>query len=128
MEHELADATAALSAALIRGDARAAAAMYADDGKLLSPATELLRGRREIEAFWQAGLDVGLSELELLPLELQLGAGLALEVGRYTLAVASRPESGKYAVLHRREADGVWRRAVDVFNPDRCSRLRPQTT
>ena len=27
-------------------------------------------------------------------------------------------DSGKYVVLHRRQRDGTWRRAVDVFNPD----------
>jgi hypothetical protein len=28
------------------------------------------------------------------------------------------PDTGKYAVLHRRQDDGTWMRAVDVFNPD----------
>lgn len=119
MGHELSNATQALSDALGRGDPAAAAALYADDGKLLTPAAELIAGRPEIESYWRTGLAVGLSSLELSPVELQLGGGIALEFGRYSIAVAAgAPETGKYVVIHRREADGSWRRAVDVFNPD----------
>jgi ketosteroid isomerase-like protein len=115
--------TQALRAALARGDARAAAALYAHDGKLLSPAAELFAGRRDIEGYWRAGIALGLSGLEVDGVELESSDGLAVETGRYVLAGGPLVlERGKYLVLHRRQADGTWRRAVDVFNPD----LRPE--
>jgi ketosteroid isomerase-like protein len=118
MEKGLTEAQAAFAAALVRSDAAEAAALYAVGARLLTPSSELLGGRLEIEAFWQAGLAVGLTDVELTTLELHLYDEIALEYGRYVLAAPEGTDRGKYVVLHRREADGVWRRAVDLFNPD----------
>jgi ketosteroid isomerase-like protein len=123
MEDGIRQATLALADALRRGDAAAAAALYADDGKLLSATADLIAGRREIEAYWRAGIGIGLSRLELQPLGLERGSWDAVEFGRYVLALERDGDTrvadrGKYLVLHRRQADGSWRRAVDVFNPD----------
>lgn len=126
MEHDVAAATPALSSALARGDAAAAAALYATDGRVLTPAAELIAGRAEIEAYWRAGIAVGLAEVQLRTLDLQLGTGIAVEFGRYLLGSdRGAPEEGKYVVLHRQEADGSWRRLVDVFNPDAPEAARP---
>jgi ketosteroid isomerase-like protein len=119
MEDGLENATSALGAAIARGDAAAAAALYADDGKLLSSAAELFAGRREIEGYWRAGIVLGVSGLEVEGVEIETADGVAVETGRYVLAGASLVlDRGKYVVLHRRLADGTWCRAVDVFNPD----------
>jgi ketosteroid isomerase-like protein len=123
MEDGVREATIALVEALARGDAAAAALLYADDGKLLSPAAELISGRLDIESYWRAGIAFGLVGIELDPVELEVVGGVAIEVGRYLLAVegigeASVLDRGKYLVLHRRDGDGAWRRVVDVFNPD----------
>jgi ketosteroid isomerase-like protein len=123
MEDEVERGTRALGEALARGDARAAAALYADDGKLLSPAAELFAGRRDIEGYWRAGIALGLSRLEVDRVEVDTTDGVAVETGRYLLTGGALVlDRGKYLVLHRLEADGTWRRAVDVFNPD----LRPK--
>jgi uncharacterized protein (TIGR02246 family) len=122
MEDGIRSAAAALAGAVARGDAAGVAALYADDGKLLTAAAELIDGRREIEAYWRAGLAVGLSSIELDVIELEVARPVAIEIGRYVLALRGVPapaaERGKYVVLHRRQADGAWRRAVEVFNPD----------
>lgn len=123
MGDEIRKATDELAAALMRGDALAAAALYADNGKLLTPAAELVTGRRQIEAYWRAGIAFGLSSVELSATELEVGGDTAVEIGRYRLrlqpdAGETVADCGKYVVLHRRQDDGSWRRAVDVFNPD----------
>jgi ketosteroid isomerase-like protein len=115
--------TAALADALARGDAAAAAALYAADGTLLVAAAEPINGRPQIEAYWQAGIAFGLTSLELRAIELRVESGVAIEIGRYTLALdvdgrGHVVEAGNYLVLHRRLPDGPWRRTVDVFNPD----------
>jgi uncharacterized protein (TIGR02246 family) len=116
-------ARARFSAALERGDAQEAAAVYADDARLLPPSAELLQGRGAIEAFWRAGLDAGVSGVELETVELERGGSLAYEIGRYALRL--RPaeggtvvDRGKYILVHARQKDGSWRRAVEMFNPD----------
>lgn len=116
MEEELRSHT--FVEALSRGDAAAAAALYADDGKLLTTTAELIAGRREIEAYWREGIAVGLARVELEQTETQVVGELAIEIGRYVLAADGGQEHGKYLVLHRREADGAWRRAVEVYNPE----------
>jgi ketosteroid isomerase-like protein len=125
MNQGLTEATAGLVSAVERGDATAAAALYADDAKLLAPASPLVAGRGQIEAYWRTGIALGITriELETLGLEIAKAEVVALEVGRYALGVQAGDRGhlvyrGKYIALHRREADGSWRRAVDVFNPD----------
>lgn len=113
-------ATPMLAEALARGDAAAAASLYADDGRLLTSAAELLAGRGEIEAYWQAGIDFGLSSLDLQTIELRVTGRVAIEIGQYALALengATVAERGKYVALHCRLGDGSWRRAIDVFSP-----------
>jgi uncharacterized protein (TIGR02246 family) len=123
MEGGIEQGTTALADALARGDAAAAAALYAADGTLLTPAAELIKGRPQIEAYWRAGIAFGLRRVELRAIELRVERDVAIEIGRYALGLdvdGSSPvaEAGKYLVLHRRQADGSWRRTVDVFNPD----------
>jgi uncharacterized protein (TIGR02246 family) len=110
-------------AALRSGDAAAASALYADDARLIAPSAELIRGRAAIEAFWRAGLDTGVSEVELESLELGIKDGLAYEIGRYALTLEPADggqvvDRGKYLLVHERQEDGVWRWAVEMFNPD----------
>ena len=62
--------------------------------------------------------DPDLSGVELEQTETQVVGELAIEIGRYVLAADGGQEHGKYLVLHRREADGAWRRAVEVYNPE----------
>jgi len=104
--------------ALRHGDVAAVGLLYTHDGRLLTPQADVVCGRPQIEAYWQAGLAVGLSSFELVPTDVEVGAETAVEIGRYRLAAADVTDEGKYVAFHRRQPDGSWLRAVDVFNPD----------
>jgi ketosteroid isomerase-like protein len=111
------------AAALAAGDAAGAASVYTDDAALLPPNAEALRGKPAIECFWQGGIAAGISSAQLETLELEETTGRAYEIGRYTLRIEQdgcEPESdvGKYVVVHKRQPDGSWRWAVDIFNSD----------
>src|SRR5581483_4486018 len=123
MEDGVRNAADAFAEALGRGSAADAAALYAVDGRLLTPAARLIEGRHQIEAYWRAGLAVGLSGVELEAVEFETGGDFAIEIGRYAFTLAidgggPTVDRGKYVVLHRRTTDGTWCRLVDVFNPD----------
>jgi uncharacterized protein (TIGR02246 family) len=123
METSIAETSAAFVAALKDGDAKAACTVYADDARLLAPSAELMQGRDAIEAFWRAGLEAGIAEVELETIELERHDGLAYEIGRYALWLrplddAAVVDRGKYVLVHERQRDGSWRRAVEMFNPD----------
>ena len=114
---------AAFAAALRGGDAAAAGAVYSDDASLLPPAAEPLKGREAITAFWRAGVEAGISDVELDALELERGDGLAYEIGRYALRLqpggeAAVVDRGKYVLVHELQIDGRWRWVVEMFNPD----------
>jgi ketosteroid isomerase-like protein len=122
-EGGIAETRDAFVAALGRGDARAASAVYADEARLLPPAAELVTGRIAIEAFWQAGIDSGITAVELESLELVRHGGLAHEIGGYALRLEPSDretvvDRGKYLLVHARQADGSWRRLVEMFSPD----------
>jgi ketosteroid isomerase-like protein len=123
MESEVRGATAALADALSGGDAARAAALYVNDAKLLAPRAELVTGRAAIASYWQTGITLGVSALELQTLEIESVGAVAVEIGQYAIVVSAYRgdpvvDRGKYLALHRQQADGAWRRAVDVFSPD----------
>jgi uncharacterized protein (TIGR02246 family) len=127
VEQMVGDAVAAnnrrLAAAAATGDAGAMASVYEDEARLLPPNADAIRGRDDIGSYWEAGIEMGLRRLELETLELQHTDGLAVEVGRCTYLMDSDDgkapaETGKYVVVHRRQPDGSWRRAVEIFNWD----------
>jgi ketosteroid isomerase-like protein len=123
LDDAVAATRAAFVAALQGGDAGAAAAVYADTARLLAPSAELIRGRSAIEAFWRTGLEAGIVGVELEALELERNDDVAYELGRYALRLepldgGAVVDRGKYALVHERQADGSWKRAVETFNPD----------
>src|SRR5438132_9607500 len=81
----VATARAAFVAALQSGDAKAASAVYTKEARLLPPAADVVHGRAAIEAFWQAGIESGITAVELESLELVPHGRLAHEIGRYAL-------------------------------------------
>jgi ketosteroid isomerase-like protein len=103
---------AAFVAALQGGNAVAASAVYADDAQLLAPSAD-----------WRAGLEAGIATVELEELTLECGENVAWEIGRYALHLDSAEggpvvDHGKYLLVHERQEDGSWRRAVEMFNPE----------
>jgi uncharacterized protein (TIGR02246 family) len=118
VEQAIEQAAGALAEAVARGDAAAAAALYAEDGRLLTATARLISGREAIEAYWRAGIALGLTGVALCASEVQVLDGVAVELGGYVVTARDGGrDEGKYLALHRRQADGSWRRAVDVFNP-----------
>src|SRR5688572_7092627 len=72
--------------AVRRGDANAAASVYAISAHLLAPsAGRPVVGRDEIRAYWQAGIDAGVAEIALTANDLAQNDGLAYETGSYVI-------------------------------------------
>jgi len=121
----------AFSAAVARRDARAAAAAYAEQARLLPPLVDLVEGRDQILAFWQAGVDSGIAGVDLQPFECIELPGVAYEVGRYAISTSVEAsdtsghvfdsarvvERGRYLTVHRL-IDGRWQRAVEMLTSD----------
>lgn len=115
-------ANAEHQAAMLRQDAAAVAALYAED--VTSPtATEIIRGREAKRRITEARFGGGqvLARYDSTDLVRPLGDGYALEIGRWSATVADsagRPvtSEGRYVVVWRRDPDGAWRVLSDIGN------------
>ena len=122
-EGAIAESRDRFAAALVDGDAGRASSAYTTGARLLPPSADVVQGRAAIRAYWQAGIDSGLESVDLEPLALEGDERLAYEVGHYALRVRpvdgdSVVERGRYLLVHERQPDGSWRRAVELLDPD----------
>ena len=119
---ELASLRREFQAAVGRSDVDATAGAYDEDARLILPSGESIDGRVAIASYWRAGFEAGMSGIELAPDGFEIGDGVAWEYGQYGLT-AQPPyeplatERGRYLTVHRRSANGRWRRAIDLLNP-----------
>jgi ketosteroid isomerase-like protein len=119
---ELALARTAFVDAIRRGDRRAVAELYGDDARLVAPNTDPLRGRDDVEAFWGAGVDSGITSVELRPEDVELAGSVAWEVGAYVLRMDSPDrapivDGGRYLLIYRLDGER-WLRTAEMFRPD----------
>lgn len=116
-EPEIAAVNQRMMAAVRAGDPDAVAALYTEDGQVLAPNQETLSGRDAISGFFRAAGEMGVRELTLETVELDLLGDTAAEIGRYRLfdADGQTLDTGKYLVVWKHMADG-WRLHRDMMN------------
>jgi ketosteroid isomerase-like protein len=100
-------------------DLAAAVTIYADDAILLPPGTTAIRGRADIEAFWQRLSQVQEIEFGSESIE-PLGAQAACEIGVMRMSLGSargqaRDVHNKYLFLWRK-AGADWKLATCIWN------------
>jgi uncharacterized protein (TIGR02246 family) len=113
---------AAATEAGVAGDFNAFAALYTEDAALLAPNLPAIEGRAAIRDYWASVPPMTAFEIEIDEI---VGRGdLAYVRGRYTLELSppGAPEpvrdEGKFIEIRRRQADGSWPLAVDIYNSD----------
>lgn len=95
------------------GDAKALAALFEDDGYVLSPGNPPVHGRSAIEAAYQtAGGD-----LYLRGIAHEISGALAYIVGAYRMQ-PDGPDHGKFVLILRGTSDGTWKIVADMDNPN----------
>jgi uncharacterized protein (TIGR02246 family) len=108
----------AFKEAFNRRDAAALAMVYTEDAKLMPYNVPMISGRGPIQSFWQTGFNRGIANIEKTPIEVQRLGGTAIEMSRYVVTVGDRKVQGKDMLVWRREGDGKWRIAADIWNND----------
>jgi ketosteroid isomerase-like protein len=106
-------------AGLAQGDAGVVASVYGPDARLLPPGMDV-QTDADIERYWQGAIDAGVrhARIETVSYE-EHDDGLAVEEGRWELrASAGTPivDAGKFLIVHKRQGDGSWKYAFDMFN------------
>ena len=110
------------SAAYLAGNSTGIAGLYTEDGASIQPAGDSWTGRAGIAKGEQAQLDsITVTAREDIAEEvIPVGDKFAVEIGHYSWQGASkaskqpRGASGRYMVLWRKDADGVWRLHRDI--------------
>jgi uncharacterized protein (TIGR02246 family) len=112
-------------AAVNAGDAAGWAACFADGGIQMPPNFGANAGKAAIQG-WSKGL-FGLfsCQFKLSVDEVQVSGDWAFERGRYDITLTPRSgggsmdDNGKYITIYRRQPDGDWKIARDIWNSDR---------
>ena len=83
----------------------------------MPPNADFVTGKKAIQAFWQAVMDMGVKEAKLEIVELESHGDAAIEISTFTLLgeVGQVLDKGKYVVIWKQE-DGQWKLHRDIFN------------
>ena len=100
-----------------QGDSQGMSGLYTEDGMLLPTGSEPVRGKPDIQAFWQGAMDMGIKRVGLEIVELEDHGSTAIEVGNYTLTSEGGEviDRGKYVVVWKQK-DGNWKLHRDIWN------------
>ena len=102
-------------------DASGIAALYAENATLLPPGQPAIKGRQNIQAFWQGFFDAGASDAKLKSVEIAGSGAFVYEIGEYS-AMMPQPTggtargTGKYLVVWERQSDGKLKMVADMFS------------
>ncbi len=112
--------------ALVAKDAAGAANLYAEDATLLPPNEPIVKGRANIQKYWQDGIDAGIVDATLKTIDAKNDGDLGYEIGRFELKTKDSTgnisvEKGKYTELLKRNADGKWISICGIWNSDQPS-------
>jgi uncharacterized protein (TIGR02246 family) len=113
------------SRAQVKGDAKAIVDLFTDDGmELFSRRGKVLKGRDSLLVFWKEVMrDEHPKQASVTTVDLALSGDYATEVGNYAYTYAPdstgkpRHESGRYAVIWRRQPNGTWKIWMDTGIP-----------
>jgi len=100
----------------------AGASLYTEDGIVMPANQPAVQGRAAIRAWLEAF--PAMSEFSLTIVEIDGRGDLAYVRGTYALTLAASgktpamPDHGKYVEVRRKQADGSWLLAIDIFNSD----------
>ena len=123
VEQTIRDNTKGYVEAYNRGDVAAAADFYTEDAKVLANNMEMVSGRQAIREFWKTAMEMGVKKMNLQTVEVGYDGNLAYERGVSIVDIEpkggqARTEKGKYLTVLKRQPDGSWKVAVDIWNSD----------
>jgi len=109
--------------ALNAKDAVAAANCYTEDATILPPNEAPVKGRANIQKYWEGAIAAGAFDAEVATTETGSDGDLGYEIGRLQMKMKMPDgkivvERGKYTELLKRGADGKWKSTHGMWNTD----------
>jgi uncharacterized protein (TIGR02246 family) len=108
------------SAAYVRGDAAAMAALYTSDAVIFPERSHAITGRKAIQQYWTPGPGRRITRHEVKPVRIEVDGQHAYDHGTYEISgerdgAVWGPSRGKYVIVWRREREG-WLIQLDMWN------------
>jgi uncharacterized protein (TIGR02246 family) len=98
------------------GNLERLAGLYTTDAIALPPDGPFVRGRDDIKKMWgNVAQQLGLKDVRLETIELELAGDTAYEVGEAKLTLASGAATVKFVVVWKK-VDGAWKLHRDIWN------------
>jgi uncharacterized protein (TIGR02246 family) len=117
VRHSVNEGNRKFGAAAARKDYAGMAALYTDNAKVMPPDAPIVTGKKAIEEFWRAAATaLGLTDVTLKTVDLEVTGDTAYEVGEANLKLGSGQAKLKYLVVWQRGGDGRWRLHRDIWN------------
>jgi uncharacterized protein (TIGR02246 family) len=111
-------ANQSFGAAFAGGDAARIASLYTPQATILPPGAPMMKGRKNIEAFWKQAM-TSLKNLKLETVDVtSFGTTAAREIGTFTADAGQQQLVGKYVVIWRKSGKS-WRLDSDIWNTDK---------
>jgi len=102
-----------------QGDAALAASLYEPGARLLPPGAAVITGEDAVREFFEKRFAGGSDGGVLETVRMDDYGDVAVEEGRYGRRAGEQLlDSGKYLAVFRRQPDGTWRWATDMWNSD----------
>jgi uncharacterized protein (TIGR02246 family) len=108
----------------LKGDVATAAGYYTEDAVMLVPNMPVVKGRAEIEKTMKAWMqsETKLKEITFTTTSVEGEGDYAVQLGRYfqTFETAGKvsADTGKFVTVWKKQADGSWKMAYDIWNTD----------
>jgi len=112
------------AAAATAGNVDGVVGTYAADASLLPPNAPQVKGADAIRGFWGGFMAANDLKMEITTDEADGRGDLAYVVGRYRFTAtpkakgAAMQDEGKFVEVYKRQSDGSWKYAVDIYNSD----------
>src|SRR5215472_17208009 len=121
-EEAIREAVAAWSKAAREKELDRCLSFYTDDASLLPFNAPIAQGKDQIRHVWSMLMSNPGDSLRFGPTKIEVARSgdLAYEIGTFDLTLASdagKPNamSGKYVVVWKKQANGMWKTAADIF-------------
>ena len=124
-EEAIREAVAAWSKAAGQKELDKCLSFYTDDASLLPFNAPIAEGKDQIRHVWSMLMSNPGYSLHFGPTKIEVAKSgdLAYEMGAFDLTLANddgkpNPMRGKYIVVWKKQVNGMWKAAADIFNTD----------